>query len=934
MKKLFKFFVLFSLLSFPFSFVHAYTFGKNKVQYRDFDWKLTETEHFRIFYYPEIQDVLPFASAVLEEAFDEYCALLGVNNFSEKIPVLIYSSPNAFKQTNVTLEIIDEFTGGFTELFKNRVVVPFNGSWSDFKHVLRHELVHVFQFNIFLKGTKYHGVPIATITVPLWFMEGMAEYLSWGGWSSDAVAYMRDLLFNEKVVPVQDLENYGGYIVYKEGQAIFCFIEEQYGTEKVREFIHNMKLSTNVSSAFKRTLGKTASEVNEEFMIYLKRKFFKDIQIFEFPTNARRISSDQGFLNFGVISPDGGYIALLSDRSGFTNIYLVSAFDGHIEKKLVSGERSPSFENLHLVRPGFAFSPDGKSLIFPASKGDVDVIYIVDISTGKSKVLVDPGIEAIYEPTFSPDGKLVAFTGITHGQSDIFVYDIEKRELKRITNDRWDDRAPHFSVDGRTLLFASDRQPDVDEDDIFVFGSYGIFAYSFEDSAVRRISPYFGEIEYLWQIDDSTILFTTWFNNSKNVLAFELNSQKVFLVTNFPTEVRLISTDTTNEQLAISLMWGGKWSCMIISDFKKDWQEVELEEVPSDTVEFLEKLAEESAYRKHFTLDWIQGTMAYESNYGLSGWMVVGLSDELGNSRFVLATDRFSDNTNLFVSYSSLEGRMDWAIAGYSYWDQYYQDYQTLIYERHTGLGFQMVYPFDKFKRMELTTYLEYPRRYTYTYLPDLNIFILEVKDYFSIRVNTNFVIDRALYTVWGPMAGDRGAIEFERSFGSDFDYNLLILDYRWYWRTGKRSTWAWRLIGARSWGKWRPSFWAGGYSTIRGYPPFAFNGNNLVLLNSELRVPFIDRLSVRFPIPFDLTNIRGVVFFDLGRAWSDEEGFRVFREGEEGIELEDLAAGVGYGFRLYLAPGVALRFDIAKKANFFKTIGPTYYYLSIDFDY
>ena len=102
--------------------VQAQVFGKNKVNYTSFDWKYIETENFDIYYTEGGYETALIASEMAE---DSYKQLSKHWNFSprKRIPILIYNSHNDFSQTNVILEMIEEGTGGFTELFKNRVVI-------------------------------------------------------------------------------------------------------------------------------------------------------------------------------------------------------------------------------------------------------------------------------------------------------------------------------------------------------------------------------------------------------------------------------------------------------------------------------------------------------------------------------------------------------------------------------------------------------------------------------------------------------------------------------------------------------------------------------------------------------------------------------------------------------------------------------------------
>ena len=934
--------------------LQAYYFGKNKVQYRNFDWKIVKTKHFRIFVVPEEEHLIPFASSVLESTYSEYSRVLHTRKFDGEIPVLIYPSPNSFKQTNVTLDVIDEFTGGFTEIFKNRVVVPFNGSYLDFNHVLRHELVHVFQFHIFYKGVKSYHIPPFTMSIPLWVMEGMAEYFSWGGWSPDAEMFMRDLVLNDKVVPIEELEYYGGWLIYKEGQAIFCFLNDVYGPEKTREFIYQLKMSGNVDKAFKKVTGKDAAELNDEFSVYLKKKFFPSVEQFEFPIEGRSITEGEnsGFLNFGVLSPDGGRIALISDRSGYTDIYIVSAFDGRIEKKLVEGEKSPSFENLHLVRPSLSFSKDGHLLVFTASRGGYDALYVFDVDKDKKVAELRPErhtvwaidgdgnvekigklpIESVYEPVFSPDGNKIAFVGIQSAQSDLFMYDFEEDRLYRLTDNPFDERTPVFSKDGKTIYFLTDFQGRSWDGH---FGSYAIYGYSIENNELYRLSPFLGDINSLTLLNDSLLGFTAVLRAARNVFAFDIKHATTFQITDFPSNIRLISADSSCSELGFSAIDKGKWSYFVLSNPLDRLKPVDLEAVPEqyvalDTVEHAT-----SSYKTRYSVDWVQGILEYETSTGLSGWMTVGLSDELGNHRMAISTDRYSGNTNLYFQYADLTRRTDFYVSAFHYWDWGLLSYYAFYRQRNLGLSAGITYPFSKFSRLDFDVTFRHPTDYIYVYDENLGGFYLyDVRGYNSLELTASYVVDRALYTYFGPLSGDRGAIEIHTEALSPYKFSYALFDYRKYSPISQRSLLATRVMGGQTMGEYAPMFWLGGPSTLRGYYFYEFGGRNFVLTNFELRVPFIDTLKLSFPFPIQFVGIRGVLFMDIGGV-NIGRSFRAFESNQWGDPtFKDIKADAGYGFRIYLAPGLALRFDFAKKFNFLGLTGPTMYYMSIDWDY
>ena len=122
-------------------------FGKNKVQYETFDWYFIRTGSFDIYFYRDEYHLAKFAADVLEDAYLKVREELRYD-LRKRVPVIIYNSHSDFQQTNVIPYLIEEGVGGFTEVFKNRIVVPFTGSYEDYRHVLHHELTHAVTFDM------------------------------------------------------------------------------------------------------------------------------------------------------------------------------------------------------------------------------------------------------------------------------------------------------------------------------------------------------------------------------------------------------------------------------------------------------------------------------------------------------------------------------------------------------------------------------------------------------------------------------------------------------------------------------------------------------------------------------------------------------------------------------------------------------------------
>ncbi|HIE05620.1 MAG TPA: hypothetical protein EYP58_02355, partial [bacterium (Candidatus Stahlbacteria)] len=836
-------------------------FGQNKIQYRDFDFSVLTTDHFQIYFYPGEEPLADFAKVTLEDAYDEYVELLKTKiNF--KIPVIIYASPNEFAQTNVTLELIEESVGGFTEMFKNRVVVPFTGSYQEFRHVLRHELVHVFQFQIFLKSAVSSILTTeAFSSIPLWVIEGMAEYLS-VGWTPEADIYLKDLLLSDKLIGLSELGYYGGYIIYKEGQSFYHFLDMKYGKESISRFIHRLKIKRSLNAASKATFNISFKQLEKEWHEDLKIRYWPEIERKkEIKTFSRRIldhEKDRSHYNTSTaISPDGNYIAYLSGRGGYSSLVVISTIDGVQVKRLISSERSPYFESLHLLKPGISWSNDNRMIAFAAKAKGRDVIYIIDFDEGKIVKTIKPELQGVYSPAWSLDGETIIFVGLNDGFSDLYAYDLGTERISRITNDIYDDHDPVDTRDG--LVFVSDR-PDSGE---YRVGSYGLFIMAEE---TKRLIPRSGNVATpTYDPIHNGIFYTADYDSTLNLYYYDIDQAKVTRRSHLLTGVYFPSISQDGRILCFSYLNGYGFDIHVIKNPVERLTPIDSTGVTVQEVSFeFEGLDYDQvrSYRPRFTVDYVYGSVFYSNVLGLSGMTNFVISDILGNHRIYIGSDLTGSITysNLNINYWYLAKRVDLGLALFQLVD-YYRYYNDLIIKRDRGLAVAFSYPYTKFLRSDLFL---------------VKIFTDEEwhRDFFPLFLRSNspdrykyqvfypdlaLVYDDAQWGYFSPISGTRGRLEVYTTipvkYLSDLEFQTGILDFRRYLRLTPRSCLAFRTQWVRSQGEDREYFSFGGPGSLRGYDFYEFTSDQFIINNLELRVPFLDHLKLAFPLPLEFRN-------------------------------------------------------------------------------
>ena len=227
------------------------TFGKNKVQYKDFSWKYLQSKHFDVFYSGDGKPLADFTADVAESTYVSIKKNMRYD-VQKRIPILIYNSHNDFEQTNITSMIIQEGILGFQEPFKNRMVVHFNGDYAAFRQLVHHELTHAVMFQMLYGGGMGSSITtMARFQLPTWVWEGMAEYES-VGWDTEIDMYLRDATINGYVPPISSF--YGGWN-YIGGHALFRYIADKYGEQKVAEVLGKFRTSRGVENGLKNSIG-------------------------------------------------------------------------------------------------------------------------------------------------------------------------------------------------------------------------------------------------------------------------------------------------------------------------------------------------------------------------------------------------------------------------------------------------------------------------------------------------------------------------------------------------------------------------------------------------------------------------------------------------------------------------------------------------------
>ena len=573
MRSIIRLFLLSSFLLTTVPVASAQYFGRNKVQYDQFDFRIIDSDRFDVYFYEEEEEAVRDAARMAERWYRRHSRTY-LREFRETKPLIFYANDADFQQTNAIRGRIGQGTGGVTESLKERVIMPLTGLYSETDHVLGHELVHSFQYDIALNSTDTTGFALQLL--PLWLIEGTAEYLSVGRDDPHTAMWLRDAALRDDLPTIEQLTSSFKYFPYRFGQAYMAYVGGKYGDAAVAN-IYKLGGKVGMDSAFVYTVGLHPDSLSNEWISAVKDTYLPLTENRSEPDSIARMilgkEKDGSSMHISpTISPDGKWVAFLSERDLFNiNLFIADAETGKIVKKLKSTNRDPHFDSIRFINSAGSWSPDGTKFAFVTFVQGDNELAIMNWRKGSIERRVSiAGVTALSNPSWSPDGNQIAFSGMDGGLSDLYILDLPTNEVRQLTNDRFGDLQPAWSPDGKKIAFVTDRGENGTDFENLSFGKVRLGVIDVESEAIEIIQPFDNSRHFNPQYspDGRSLFFISDYDGFKDIYRYDLAEEASYRVTDLKTGVSGITG------LSPAMTVAGQSGRMVFSTFSNNEYDV------------------------------------------------------------------------------------------------------------------------------------------------------------------------------------------------------------------------------------------------------------------------------------------------------------------------------------------------------------------------
>ena len=432
-------------------------FGKSRVQYGEFLWTYYRFADFDTYFYLNGKELAIYTARYAKQIQPEMEALLE-SRVTDKIVFIVFNSLTDLKQSNIGLLSDQQYNiGGITHIVDNKVFIYFDGDYANFERQIRAGMARALIDQSIYGGSVGRQITNSTLmSMPSWFINGLVSYIS-EEWNTDIDNHMRDGIISGRYKKFNHLQ--GDDAIYA-GHSIWKYIADKYGKQSIPNIMYLARVSRNVETGFLYVLNISFRNLVKEWYAFYEQQY-KDSEAGKVKPQAEPVQKKvkKAVIYDRVrISPDGKYLAWISNEAGQVKVWLYNTLTG--KQKMVYRQGVRLDEKADFSYPLIEFHPVSNFIgLITERKGEIR-FYQIDTETHKKTWQFIYGFQKILDIDYSHDGRTLAMSAIRKGQSDIYTFNIAASAADQITEDIYNDLNPVFINNSTQIVFSSNRPGD------------------------------------------------------------------------------------------------------------------------------------------------------------------------------------------------------------------------------------------------------------------------------------------------------------------------------------------------------------------------------------------------------------------------------------------------------------------------------------------
>ncbi len=431
-------------------------FGKNRVQYNDFDWVFYRFDRFDIYFYRGNDELAAQTARFTEKELIRIENLLDAP-LDDRVQILVFNNLSDLKQSNVNSNDDEDYqANGVTRISGRRLFVYFDGSYKNLKENLRSGLAEVVLSNLIYGSFTESIRNSALLNLPGWYTEGLISYLGSPGQNTEMETWVRDGFLSGKYKNINVLMEQDARYA---GHSIWNYIAETYGQKVIKNVVYMAIVNRNIESGFLYILGNDLETVIGGWKDWLAKKYRENDNLPPLPEKGLLKIPKRHRITQTAASPDGRYLSYVVQRFSRYRVYLYDFEKNKRKKILTDGYRIA--QNSDYSYPIMTWHPNGEIMaMITEEKGFIYLNYynLKDKNWEKKPFFK---FDKILSFSYSEDGKRFLMSAVKDGQSDIFIYTILNTKIEQLTNDSYDDLHPAWIEGGRRVAWSSNRPNNV-----------------------------------------------------------------------------------------------------------------------------------------------------------------------------------------------------------------------------------------------------------------------------------------------------------------------------------------------------------------------------------------------------------------------------------------------------------------------------------------